>query len=231
MIDKSTNDLPPWLGQGVPLYPQIAQECRVSGPALAGPFPAVYPAFVQQMVTPLSFRDREPCYVTEPNNFPLSPGVYDCRLVHSFLGLPLYATTCCAAGSFSSSSGSAGPGIIMNTCCPPSLPTTLYANFLDLGGCGCVTSMVPIFWQPAVQYWIGQKVVCGNNVLQVLLLCNQGGFRCKDFSATLSCGGFGVALPAQTACQCQPFALAWDNIAFLPGSPCCVGNVDLLFTT
>jgi hypothetical protein len=100
----STNDQPPDLGPGKPTYPHLPQICRVANSALAGTSPPVYPAFVQQFVPPLSLRDREACFVVEPNSLPLGGGFYDCRLVGSYNGLPLFATTCCPAGGLSSSS-------------------------------------------------------------------------------------------------------------------------------
>lgn len=116
MIDN-TNLGTPDFAPGLPLYPDLEQLCRVSAAALAGTSPAVYPAFVDQFNPPLGFRDREACYVVEPNRIVLGPGHYDCRLIGSFptaghalfgviAQLPLYATTCCVAGSFGSSSSS-----------------------------------------------------------------------------------------------------------------------------
>jgi hypothetical protein len=113
----NTNLQTPDFGPSFPTYPDLEQLCRVSASALVGTSPAVYPAFVDQFNPPLGFRDREPCYVVEPNRVTLGPGHYDCRLIgafptpgHTLFGtipqLPLYATTCCVLGSFSSSSAS-----------------------------------------------------------------------------------------------------------------------------
>ncbi len=125
MIDN-TNLVTPDFGVGFPSYPDLEQLCRVSGSAFAGTSPAVYPAFVQQFSPPLSLRDREPSYVVEPNRVVLGAGIYDCRLIgafptagHSLFGvipqLPLYASTCCVSGGFSSSSGSIGSATSANT--------------------------------------------------------------------------------------------------------------------
>lgn len=68
----------------------------------------VYPAFAGQLSTGTgapALRDREAVYVFEVNSIALSVGWYDCRLVGSLGGRPLYATACCPAGSSSSSSG------------------------------------------------------------------------------------------------------------------------------
>jgi hypothetical protein len=82
---------------------------RVYGPAVVGSSPPVYPAYIQQMATPPTLRDREQCYLTEANSIPLGPGYYLARLVSNYAGLPLLATACCPAGGFgSSSSSSAG---------------------------------------------------------------------------------------------------------------------------
>jgi hypothetical protein len=99
---ESTANQAPDLGPTLPIYPELPQILRVTSPALAGTSPPVYPALMQQYAPPLMMRDREPAYVWEPNGFPLGPARYDCRLVGSYLGLPLYATTCCATGIFSS---------------------------------------------------------------------------------------------------------------------------------
>lgn len=99
-VDDSTNIVPPWFGSTWPLYPELPQINRVYAAALPNTNPPVYPAYTSQFVPPLSLRDRERCYVIEPNSIPLGPGYYDCRLVGSYLDLPLYATTCCPVGSF-----------------------------------------------------------------------------------------------------------------------------------
>jgi hypothetical protein len=91
----------PFFQPDLPDYPPLEQLVRATGPTVAT---NVYPGVVQQYAGSLAFRDREPCYLTEPNGVSLSPAIYDCRLVGSYLGLPLYATTCCLSGAFSSSS-------------------------------------------------------------------------------------------------------------------------------
>lgn len=103
--DNSTNNQPPALGPGYPTYPELPQILRVSGGKVFASWAGVWvtPAYTQQFVPPLSLRDREPCWVVEPNNVDLKVGTYyDCRLVGSFTqtgaeadALPLYATTCC----------------------------------------------------------------------------------------------------------------------------------------
>jgi hypothetical protein len=103
-MNDSTNTQAPDLGPGAPVYPPLAQLVRVTGPALGGTSPRVYPCAVSQFVPPLSLRDREPAYVFEPNGQALFPGgYYDCRLVGAYNALPLYATVCCPAGGSSSS--------------------------------------------------------------------------------------------------------------------------------
>lgn len=106
----STNTNPPFFGPTLPVYPELPQIVKVTGPALDGTSPGVYPCLVQQYVQPLTLRDREPSYVTEPNGVALAVGAYyDCRLVTNYLGLPLYATSCCVIGSPGSSSSAAAP--------------------------------------------------------------------------------------------------------------------------
>ena len=99
---NSTNDVPPWLGQGFPRYPAIFQLVRVYAAAILGT--NAYPAFTQQFVPPLGLRDRESVYLWEPNGILLGPGYYLARLVSAYANLPLYATFCCSSGSSSSSS-------------------------------------------------------------------------------------------------------------------------------
>lgn len=106
---KSTDLVAPFFGPQNPFYPELPQVLRVSGGAIAG---NVYPAFnTQRNGLALELRDREASYVWEPNGIVLQAGYYDCRLIGSHLGLPLYATTCCpvSASSASASSGLASP--------------------------------------------------------------------------------------------------------------------------
>lgn len=88
----------------LPVYGVLDQIIRTSGPAIVGT--NVYPGWICQYAGSLTLRDRTPCYVTEPNGVVLGPGYYDCRLVDSYAGLPLFATTCCVSGAFPSSSSS-----------------------------------------------------------------------------------------------------------------------------
>jgi len=98
----------PRLQPDLPNYPVIDQMARVSAPSIGN---NVYPAMIVQYDGVLGFRDRTPCYIVEPNGVQLSPAIYDCRVVGSYLGLPLLAATCCVSGSFTnSSSSSSGHG-------------------------------------------------------------------------------------------------------------------------
>lgn len=94
------NLTPPILQPPLPTYPDLPQILRVVSPSIGG---NIYPAITQQYNGSLAFRDREAAYVYEPNGVQLSPAYYDCRLVGSYLGLPLYATSCCVSIAFSSS--------------------------------------------------------------------------------------------------------------------------------
>lgn len=103
----STQLQPPALGPIMPIYPDLCQLVQVTGPNVGG---NIYPGLAMQFAPPLGLRAREPCYLYEPNGsvlFPVpgvSAPVYDCRLIASYQGLPLYATACCPTGGGSSSS-------------------------------------------------------------------------------------------------------------------------------
>ncbi len=99
----STEIQPAYLGPTTPDYPEVAQIARIYGDRLIGT--NIYPAYIQQAITGPALRDREACYVWEPNGIKLGPGYYDCRLVSSYAGLPLLVTYCCVALSSSSSGG------------------------------------------------------------------------------------------------------------------------------
>lgn len=83
---------PPVFAPMLPNYPEIAQVCHVYAASIGS---NIYPAYVSQYDGSLAFRDRESCYVYEPNGVVLSVGQYDCRLIGSYLGIPIFATTCC----------------------------------------------------------------------------------------------------------------------------------------
>jgi hypothetical protein len=111
MDDDSTNLNAPFFGPEAPLYPQLPQIVLVTGPAVGGTNPAIYPCVVQQLnPATLQMRSRETSYVVEPNRIKLGPAYYDCRLVGAYQGpgdnspQPLYATTCCVPVVSSSSS-------------------------------------------------------------------------------------------------------------------------------
>ena len=73
----------------MPVYPHLLQVCRVTGAPVATD---IYPAFTEQYDGVSAFRDREACFVYEPNSFPLALKKYLCRLIGSRAGAPLYAT-------------------------------------------------------------------------------------------------------------------------------------------
>ncbi len=106
MLVGGTNLDEPDFAPGLPVYPELPQFCRVTGPASPGLGDNVYQAFIQQWTPPLTLRDREPCFVWEPNNIFLTPGYYDCRLVGSLSGEPLLATNCCSGSGGSLTSAS-----------------------------------------------------------------------------------------------------------------------------
>lgn len=91
----------PLLQPDLPNYPILEQFVRVTGNTIGG---GIYPCVVCQYSGSLTMRDREPAYVKEANGTALTPSYYDCRLVGSHLGLPLFMAGCCVSGTFSSSS-------------------------------------------------------------------------------------------------------------------------------
>ncbi len=103
----SVPDQPPFFGPGFPTYPVLVSFCRVAADAIVGVSPPTHAGFAQQY-NPASgaWRDREAVYVQEANGQRLAPGIYDCRLVGNYAGLPLFQTSCCPTGS----SSSAAPG-------------------------------------------------------------------------------------------------------------------------
>lgn len=108
VLDQSTDLQPPWLGPGLPVYPQVSQLLRVFSPSIGS---NVYSCFVQQEASSLVLRDREAAYLWEPNGIALGSGYYDGRLIGNYLGLPLYVTNCCPTGVLPSLSSSISPTI------------------------------------------------------------------------------------------------------------------------
>lgn len=96
---------PPILQPDLPNYPLVEQLARVASDSIGS---NIYPGYVQQYAGALAFRDREACYIWEPNGVQLSPAIYDCRLIGSYQDLPLYAATCCISAPFGSSASSVG---------------------------------------------------------------------------------------------------------------------------
>jgi hypothetical protein len=127
-IADSTDLTQPFLGQELPIYPQVNDLVRVYAPAIFGS--NTYPCFIQQCVITggvPTMRDRVPAYLFEPNGISLGPGIYDARLMTSFAGLPLYVTNCCPlGGSVASSSSSSGAG--SQTPLPQIIRTNLGTN-------------------------------------------------------------------------------------------------------
>lgn len=86
-------DLQPHL----PNYPLQLQNIRIYGnplPGLGGPI--IYRGYVQQYTRNFTLRDREACYVLEPNRSLLFPGIVLARLIDNYDGLPLFDTCCMA---------------------------------------------------------------------------------------------------------------------------------------
>jgi hypothetical protein len=219
----SSNLQPPAFGPQFPIYPELPQLNRVTGPAIAGTGPAfgtlsIYPATTQQWQPPLSLRDRESAYVVEPNNFPLSPGVYDCRLVSSYNGLPLYATSCCITGSSSSassSSSSAAAGIRRYSL-----------------GTATTGALIPALGLPVVVPVAGMLLIIAGATSTEAMIATYNG-------QTLPAGPFSTNLPAGLAVrtfygQVAPgtgqveVAFAGDNVAFWLIQAVLVTNVKSL---
>ncbi len=103
-MDFPPNINAPNLDRGLPVYPPLIQVCRTTAATVARPSSGsssssaspgssnVYASFTEQFdpVT-LLFRDRESCYVLDANDIGLTAGYYVCRLIGSYLGLPIYA--------------------------------------------------------------------------------------------------------------------------------------------
>jgi hypothetical protein len=111
MRRASTNTRAPFFGPRQPVYPPLRQMVRAD--AREG---AVYSGVVCQYDNNLSLRDREPCYIWEPNGNSLSRAKYRARLIGVYTGLlgtlPLYfvGLACCVGkGSFPSLSSGPGP--------------------------------------------------------------------------------------------------------------------------
>ncbi len=96
---------PALLRPGMSNYPELAQLVKVTGAVVVV---NIYPGKTQQYNGALGFRDREDCYILEPNNISLTNGhIYDARLIGSYSGLPLYAVACCTGTVLTSSSSAA----------------------------------------------------------------------------------------------------------------------------
>jgi hypothetical protein len=94
METDSTNLHAPDFRQSFPTYPVHTQVARVSGAAVIS---SIFPGFIQQANMPtVTLRDREACYVWEPNGAALATGYYICRVVGNYTSggttLPLLAT-------------------------------------------------------------------------------------------------------------------------------------------
>lgn len=111
MHRRSTNEQAPYLGPQLPVYPPLRQLVRTR--SRDG---AVWLANVQQHDGELHLRDREQCYLWEPNAVPINPGAaYRARLVGTYTAsagpLPLYVVgmLCCATMTSPSLSSSEIP--------------------------------------------------------------------------------------------------------------------------
>ncbi len=136
MDADSSNLQPPFFGPMLPVYPIVHQVVRVLSVGV------IVPGYVQQFVGTVR-RDREACYVVEPNNSLLDEMVYtNARLVGSHLGLPLYAVSlvCCmgpAPPPAPVSSSSSLPIGVMAPCQDRPCGTTISTTT------GTVTNIVP----------------------------------------------------------------------------------------
>lgn len=108
MTINATPLRPPLFGPQLANYPALPQVCRVYGATSGGSSsaragssggsgPNLYTAYVQQWTPGPVLRDREACYVLEPNGTQLQNGYYLCRLMGTHpapdpASVPLYAT-------------------------------------------------------------------------------------------------------------------------------------------
>lgn len=139
---QATNLKPPRLNQQTPIYPQLLQVCRVTGAVGGGSSssagggssgPNLYTAYTEQFEPPVGLRDREACYVWEPNAVTLATGDYFiCRLVGSYNGLPLYVTCCCVGSG--GGGDITGPATITVTTPTTSSPVLVTAEVADSTG-------------------------------------------------------------------------------------------------
>lgn len=108
---ESHNLVSPFIGKGLPVYPQVDQVLRVTGSTAPGPVPIgvgssagpgqlLYLGFVQQAYpVTLQQRDREPCLIAEPAGQALTTGYYIGRLIGQYGGLPVFAAIAAAAAT------------------------------------------------------------------------------------------------------------------------------------
>ncbi len=238
MRTDATNLQNPWMGPGLPLYPEIDQLARVTGPAVFGT--NVYPALTSQFgptaLNPFVLRDREPCFVWEPNGVQLGMGYYNCRLVGTFQGVPLYATTCCVKGfpsSMSSSSHSTSLNAFSSVsgalaqCCP-TMPATIHMFITNISGCDNINgATVPLIWD-GVSTWAGSTIFNGNNITGSLL-CIGPTAGASGMQLTATCEGTFITFQdfPNGSASCNPLNLNWLNHT-APG--CCGGTVSIHIT-
>jgi hypothetical protein len=199
----ATNLQGPWMGPGLPLYPEIDEICRVYAPALSGT--NVYPGWLNQYAPNLKLRDRVQVYVWEPNNFPLSPGYYNCRLVGNYAGLPLYATNCCITAPFSSSSASSRPFFAQGqACCPNGVNSTIHITFHNTVNCGCIEGATAALTYNSNQNFPGawwNTVTLCLQFYDIILYCDLDGSWTLNINNVLySCHPTGTCVPLNLTC-------------------------------
>ncbi len=194
---NSIPEQPPDFSPGLPLYPHLAQLCRVSSPSI---LPGLYPAFTQQWSGgALTMRDREPCYVWEPNLVPLGQAIYDCRLVGSYSGLPLYATSCCVPPSSSSSSSLSSLTSFTSSSSSVS-PIQLFA----LGSISTEDSVNTVLTLPVVSLLAGDLLVVVTGMVGVAPLAQDQGVTYGGTPLVFSSGG---DVPGATPGRCATWTL------------------------
>ena len=164
----------PFHGPRLPIYPQTRQLLRAS--SAAGP---VTLGYVQQWDGVSNFRDREQCYLWEPNGLGVNVGgFYRGGLIGNYSGisgaLPLFAVglMCCGTPTSKSSSSSSASPISTS---PPSI-TPISASFSGVQ-VQCCPNLIPItlFATLSVNDLIGNCQACFGSVGTIPLTYTGGG--------------------------------------------------------
>ncbi len=235
MIADSTYLNAGFFGATEPLYPLLPQFARVFGNADSN---GVYSAYMQQfnLGPPLAFRDREAVYVWG-NGATLNAGVWNVRLVGSYLGLPLLVAVCTActpaasavshasvsaaskasvAPASQASQASGGGGGISTDCCPsnnlPDPVTLVFGGALVLLG----TVSVPYdagASNPGIGLWVWSTHVAAGGVCGEIFAPWNITFECDLGQLFVSVGNPGNTPDQSVSCEID-FSGGWTCSPF-----------------